>query len=59
MIPTIGTFGRTHQLEPAGTESDMQSLLEANKRTLAEEMAEEDTLLDQYQMLVVARSTVS
>ncbi len=59
MIPTTVTSGRMHQLEPAGTETDMQSLLEANKRMLAEKMVEEKTLLNQYQMLVVARSTVS
>ena len=37
----------------------MQSLLEANKRMLTEEMAEEETLLNQYQMLIATRSTVS
>ncbi len=38
----------------------MQTFLEANKRNmLSEETAEEKTLLDQYQMLVVTRSAVS
>ncbi len=37
----------------------MQTLLEANKRMLTEERDEEETLLDQYQMLIVTRSTVS
>ncbi len=37
----------------------LQSVKEANKRMLTEEMAEAETLLDQYQMLAVTRSTVS
>ncbi len=37
----------------------MQTLLEANKRLLTEERVEEETLLDQYQMPVVTRSTAS
>ncbi len=37
----------------------MQTLMEVNRHMLAEEMAEEETLLNQYQMMVVTRSTVS
>ena len=37
----------------------MQPLLEANKQMLTEERVEEETLLNQCQMLVVTRSTVN
>ncbi len=36
----------------------IQTLLEASRQMLAEEMTEEETLLNQYRMLVVTRSTV-